>query len=91
MIYLVFLVLAVPAALPPTFGDSVTYHLPYALDWANASQDISQSIPPLSLLREQLFAFVQRVVRAKARRLLSVPDLALRAADLFGSSGILGT
>lgn len=38
VIYLVFLVLAVPAALPPTFGDSVTYHLPYALDWANAGR-----------------------------------------------------
>ena len=36
VIYLVFLVLAVPAALPPTFADSVTYHLPYAVDWANA-------------------------------------------------------
>ena len=39
VIYLVFLVLAVPAALPLIFGgDSVTYHLPYAVDWANAGR-----------------------------------------------------
>jgi hypothetical protein len=37
-IYLVFLILGVPAALPPTFADSVTYHLPYAVDWANAGR-----------------------------------------------------
>jgi hypothetical protein len=37
-IYLLFLVLGVPAALPPTFADSVTYHLAYAVDWANAGR-----------------------------------------------------
>jgi len=37
-IYLAFLILGVPAALPPTFADSVTYHLPYAVDWANAGR-----------------------------------------------------
>jgi hypothetical protein len=37
-IYLVFLVLGLPAVLPPTFADSVTYHLAYALDWANAGR-----------------------------------------------------
>jgi hypothetical protein len=37
-IYLVFLILGVPAVLPPTFADSVTYHLPYAVDWANAGR-----------------------------------------------------
>jgi hypothetical protein len=37
-IYLLFLILGVPAVLPPTLYDSVTYHLPYAVDWANAGQ-----------------------------------------------------
>ncbi|PYX04588.1 MAG: hypothetical protein DMG88_24135 [Acidobacteria bacterium] len=37
-VYLVFLVLGVPAVLPPTFADSVSYHLAYAVDWANAGQ-----------------------------------------------------
>jgi len=37
-IYLLFLVLAVPAVLPPTFSDSVSYHLAYAVDWANAGR-----------------------------------------------------
>jgi hypothetical protein len=37
-IYLLFLMLAAPSVLPPTFADSVTYHLPYAVDWANAGQ-----------------------------------------------------
>src|SRR6266481_8878230 len=37
-IYLAFLILGVPAALPPTFADSVGYHLPYAVDWANAGR-----------------------------------------------------
>ena len=37
-VYIVFLALALPAVLPPTFGDSVTYHLAYALDWANAGR-----------------------------------------------------
>ncbi len=37
-IYLLFLILAVPAVLPPTFSDSVSYHLAYAVDWANAGR-----------------------------------------------------
>jgi hypothetical protein len=37
-IYLLFLILAVPAVLPPTFSDSVSYHLAYAADWANAGR-----------------------------------------------------
>lgn len=37
-IYLLFLVLAIPAVLPPTLADSVTYHLAYAVDWANAGR-----------------------------------------------------
>ena len=37
-IYLLFLILGVPAVLPPTFADSVTYHLAYAADWANAGR-----------------------------------------------------
>ncbi len=37
-IYLLFLILAVPAVLPPTLADSVTYHLAYAVDWANAGK-----------------------------------------------------
>jgi hypothetical protein len=35
-IYVLLLVLGIPAVLPPTFADSVTYHLAYAVDWANA-------------------------------------------------------
>jgi hypothetical protein len=35
-IYLLFLVLGIPAVLPPTLSDSVAYHLAYAVDWANA-------------------------------------------------------
>jgi hypothetical protein len=37
-IYFLFLALGVPAVLPPTFVDSVTYHLAYAVDWANAGR-----------------------------------------------------
>jgi len=37
-IYLLFLLLGVPAVLPPTLSDSVTYHLAYAVDWANAGR-----------------------------------------------------
>jgi hypothetical protein len=37
-IYLLFLILGVPAVLPPIFADSVTYHLAYAVDWANAGR-----------------------------------------------------
>src|SRR6266436_8548075 len=37
-IYLLFLILGVPAVLPPTFSDSVSYHLAYAVDWANAGR-----------------------------------------------------
>jgi len=37
-IYLLFLIVAIPAVLPPTLADSITYHLAYAVDWANASQ-----------------------------------------------------
>ncbi len=37
-VYFVFLVLGVPAVLPPSFADSVTYHLAYAVDWANAGR-----------------------------------------------------
>jgi len=37
-IYLVFLSLGLPAVVPPTFADSVGYHLPYAVDWANAGR-----------------------------------------------------
>src|ERR1043166_6170400 len=36
--YVLFLILGVPAVLPPTFADSVTYHLAYAVDWANAGR-----------------------------------------------------
>src|SRR2546430_1869752 len=35
-IYLLLLILGVPAVLPLTFSDSVSYHLAYAVDWANA-------------------------------------------------------
>jgi hypothetical protein len=37
-VYIVFLVLGMPGVLPPTFADSVTYHLAYAVDWANAGR-----------------------------------------------------
>jgi len=35
-IYLLFLALGMPAILPPTHGDPVSYHFAYAADWANA-------------------------------------------------------
>jgi hypothetical protein len=35
-IYVLFLALGIPAILPPTYGDPVSYHLAYAADWANA-------------------------------------------------------
>src|SRR5436309_4279318 len=38
LVYVLFLILGVPAVLPPTFADSVTYHLAYAVDWANAGR-----------------------------------------------------
>jgi hypothetical protein len=38
IIYFVFLLLAVPAVLPPTAWDSIMYHLAYAVDWANAGR-----------------------------------------------------
>jgi hypothetical protein len=38
LVYLLFLILGMPAVLPPTFADSVTYHLAYAVDWANAGR-----------------------------------------------------
>ena len=38
IIYVLFLVLAVPAVLPPTLWDSISYHLAYAVDFANAGQ-----------------------------------------------------
>jgi hypothetical protein len=34
----VFLLLGVPAILPPAFADSISYHLAYAVDWANAGR-----------------------------------------------------
>src|SRR5262245_15883455 len=37
-IYLLFLALGIPAILPPTHGDPVSYHLAYAADWANAGR-----------------------------------------------------
>jgi len=37
-IYVVFLALGIPAILPPSHGDPVTYHLAYAADWANAGR-----------------------------------------------------
>lgn len=37
-IYLLFLILAIPAVLPPTLADSITYHLAYAVDWKNAGK-----------------------------------------------------
>jgi len=38
IIYFVFLFLLVPAILPPTSWDSISYHLAYAVDWANAGR-----------------------------------------------------
>lgn len=38
IIYFVFLILLVPAILPPTSWDSISYHLAYAVDWANAGR-----------------------------------------------------
>lgn len=35
-IYLVLLAASLPAVLPPSHGDAATYHLAYAVDWANA-------------------------------------------------------
>jgi hypothetical protein len=37
-IYVLFLALAVPAILPPIYGDPLSYHLAYAADWANAGR-----------------------------------------------------
>jgi len=37
-IYVVFLALGIPAIVPPTGGDPVSYHLAYAADWANAGR-----------------------------------------------------
>ena len=36
IIYGVFLVISVPAILPPMAWDAISYHLAYAVDWANA-------------------------------------------------------
>jgi hypothetical protein len=36
VIYAVFLVISVPAILPPVAWDAISYHLAYAVDWANA-------------------------------------------------------
>ena len=38
IIYLVFLLISIPAILPPTLWDSISYHLAYAVDWANAGR-----------------------------------------------------
>lgn len=38
IIYCVFLIISVPAILPPTAFDATLYHLAYAVDWANAGQ-----------------------------------------------------
>ncbi|MDJ0578114.1 MAG: hypothetical protein QNJ65_23515 [Xenococcaceae cyanobacterium MO_234.B1] len=38
IIYLIFLIIAVPAVLPATLWDSISYHLAYAVDWANAGR-----------------------------------------------------
>lgn len=38
LIYVVFLFLLVPAILPATAWDSISYHLAYAVDWANAGR-----------------------------------------------------
>lgn len=37
-IYVLFLALGLPAILPPIGSDSVSYHLAYAADWANAGR-----------------------------------------------------
>src|SRR5262245_38053636 len=37
-IYVLFLALAIPAILPPTRGDPLSYHFAYAADWANAGR-----------------------------------------------------
>src|SRR4030095_11300365 len=37
-IYVLFLTLGIPAILPPTHGDPVSYHFAYAADWANAGR-----------------------------------------------------
>lgn len=36
IIYCVFLIISVPAILPPIAWDAISYHLAYAVDWANA-------------------------------------------------------
>jgi hypothetical protein len=38
VLYVLLLALAVPAVLPLTFADSVSYHLAYAVEWANAGR-----------------------------------------------------
>jgi hypothetical protein len=38
ILYTLFLVLAVPAVLPPTLWDSISYHLAYAVDFTNAEK-----------------------------------------------------
>jgi hypothetical protein len=38
LIYCVFVILSVPAILPPTNWDSIMYHLTYAVEWANAGR-----------------------------------------------------
>jgi hypothetical protein len=37
-VYIALLVVGIPAILPPTYGDPVSYHLAYAADWANAGR-----------------------------------------------------
>jgi hypothetical protein len=37
-IYVVMVLVGVPAVLPPSGGDPVSYHLAYAVDWANAGR-----------------------------------------------------
>lgn len=37
-IYVLFLAVGIPAILPPTYGDPVSYHFAYAADWANAGR-----------------------------------------------------
>lgn len=36
--WILFLALAPPAMLPPTFSDAIRYHLVYAVDWAHAGR-----------------------------------------------------
>jgi hypothetical protein len=38
IIYCVFLIISVPAILPPIAFDAISYHLAYAIGWANAGQ-----------------------------------------------------